>query len=67
MTPNHSPVALTVGDACEYLGGLSRATLYRLVAADRLRTFKVGARTLILRADLDRFVEDAVGGSGDRR
>lgn len=33
--------------------GLSRATIYRLVAAGKLRTRKVGSRTIVPRAERD--------------
>lgn len=48
----------TVPEACAYLK-ISRALFYKLVAADKLHTFHVGTRALILGAELDRFVQSA--------
>lgn len=39
-------LAYTIGEA-QYATGLGRTTLYALVAEKKLRTIKVGARTLI--------------------
>lgn len=48
------PAALTIDEACEY-SRLSRATLYRLMSAPNtpLRTAKIGARRVVIRASLD--------------
>lgn len=51
------PIAVTVARAAE-LCGLSKATLYRSIAAGQLRTRKLGARTLILIVDLHAFLVD---------
>jgi excisionase family DNA binding protein len=40
------PLAYNVPDASRAIG-VSRATVWRLIAAGELRTFKLGARTLI--------------------
>jgi len=39
---------LTIGEGCEYLG-LSRSTMYRLVADGELRLIKVYSRSLLAR------------------
>ncbi len=43
-------------EAREYLGGISRTTLYREVRAGRLRPVKVGRRVLFDVADLDAYI-----------
>ena len=58
MSPQEKPL-LTIGDACQFLG-LSRSTVYRLVADGELRLIKVYNRSLIARRDLDGYVERLV-------
>jgi excisionase family DNA binding protein len=48
----------SVAEAAAYLK-ISRALIYKLIAAKRLKPFKVGTRTLFLGAELARFVESA--------
>lgn len=55
-----APLAHTVNDACRRLG-ISRTTIYQLIADGQIRTFKVGARTLVPEADLRRFIADKLG------
>ena len=45
MSPQEKPL-LTIGEACEFLG-LSRSTVYRLVADGEIRLIKVYNRSLI--------------------
>ena len=47
---------LSIAEASSYLG-ISRGSLYKLVGAGDLPARKVGSRTIILRDDLDRFLE----------
>ena len=58
MSPQEKPL-LTIGDACQFLG-LSRSTVYRLIADGELRLIKVYNRSLIARRDLDSYVERLV-------
>lgn len=49
ILPTHSPLAplaLRIDDAAAAVG-LSRSTLYKLIAANKLRTVKVAGRRLI--------------------
>ena len=55
-----APLAHTVPDACARLG-VSRTTLYELIGSGQIRTFKVGARTLIPEAELRKFVAEKMG------
>lgn len=50
-----APLAHAVPDACQRLG-ISRSTLYELIASGEIRSFKVGARTLIPEAELRKFI-----------
>jgi excisionase family DNA binding protein len=51
------PLAHTVLDACKRIG-ISRTSLYELIRAGAIRTFKVGARTLVPESELQKFVVD---------
>jgi excisionase family DNA binding protein len=54
------PIANTIAEAAKRLG-VGRTTLYELIGARQLRTFKVGTRTLIPEAELTRFVTERMG------
>jgi len=49
-------LAVPVPEACTRLG-IGRTLFYELVNAGEIRTFKVGARTLVPVADLVAFIE----------
>jgi len=55
-----APLAHTVPDACQRLG-VSRTTLYELIGSGSIRSFKVGARTLIPESELRKFVAEKMG------
>lgn len=46
---------MTIGDASTYLG-LSRSTLYRLIADQELRLIKVYNKSFVARVDLDHYL-----------
>ncbi len=48
------PILLPIPDACRVIG-LSRSTLYELIAAGEITSRKVGRKTLIPREDLIAF------------
>lgn len=48
---------VTVNGACDYLGGISRATIYRLVVHHELAPVRIGARTFFAVRDLDAFIK----------
>ena len=50
-----TPVANSIVEAAKRLG-VGRTTIYELIRAHELRTFKVGDRTLIPESELMRFV-----------
>jgi excisionase family DNA binding protein len=54
---NHEgkPAALSVDETC-WEGGFGRETFYKAVREGRLKVRKLGARTLVLRADLLEFL-----------
>ena len=47
--------------------GISRATLYRLFKRGEIQTFKLGAKTLMLRTSLEAFVARAAAAGDGRR
>jgi excisionase family DNA binding protein len=51
------PISVTVNDAVK-ASGLSRSTLYKALQSGDLTARKVGKRTLILFASLERFIAD---------
>jgi excisionase family DNA binding protein len=50
------PIAMTIRDAVK-VSGLSRSKIYAELKDGRLRALKAGGRTLILRAELERYFE----------
>ncbi len=48
----------SVGDAAEYLGGLSKYTIHAWLSSGKLRRTKVGSRTMIRESELQRVIED---------
>jgi excisionase family DNA binding protein len=50
------PSALSIIEAARTLG-IGRSTIYRLIGEGRLPIRKIGRRTLILRSDIDTFIE----------
>lgn len=53
----NQPIANTIVEAAKRLG-VGRTTIYELIGARQLRTFKVGTRTLIPEVELTRFVAE---------
>ena len=52
------PLTITVNDACKALG-LGRTKIYELIGEGKLRTIKIGRRTLITTESIRRLVDDA--------
>jgi excisionase family DNA binding protein len=52
-----APIAVSIAQACQ-ISGLSRPTLYRCIAAGKLPTRKLGARTLIMVDELRSFLSN---------
>lgn len=51
-------LSVTVREASQSLG-IGQTNFYKLVRSGKIRTFKIGRRTLILTEELSRFVADA--------
>lgn len=56
-------MAYRISEAAEVLA-LSRSRFYELVAEGRIRTLKEGARTLVRRSELERYLDELDGRSG---
>lgn len=50
------PISMRIPDACRFTG-ISRSTLYLLIASRDVEVIKLGASTLVLTESLRRFVE----------
>lgn len=48
--------AYSVKTACQRLGGISRSTLYRKIECGELAAKKLGGRTVLMAADVDRYL-----------
>lgn len=48
---------LTIPQACEYLGGISRCTLYRRAKEGHIRFVHIGRRSFISTNELDTYIE----------
>ena len=51
------PIAVSVADAKHHLGGISTATVYRLIDDNKLVRRKIGARTVITMASIRALLE----------
>lgn len=56
MTDYPEPAAFSIADAANHTG-LSRATLYRLMADGQLDTLKIGTRRLVRRDALNKLLD----------
>lgn len=54
----------SVQEARRLLGGMGSTWFYAEVRAGRLRTIKLGTRTLVPHAELERYVREALSGVG---
>ncbi len=64
MNERIEPLAVSTAEAARLLG-VSRPTVYQLINRADFPAFKVGARTLISVAGLERWVEAQAGGVND--
>ena len=57
------PISMRIADACKFTG-LSRSTIYVLIAQGKIRTAKVGRSTLVLTGSLKCFLSEAESRNG---
>jgi len=53
--------AYTISEACQYLGGVSRPTMYRLLGGGELSSYHIGVRVYFTKESLDKFINERVG------
>lgn len=63
MSNMSEKAAFSVAEGCAYIG-TSRPTFYRLMDEGVLRSFHIGRRRLVLKADLDRFIRERLAAAG---
>ncbi|MFL0357562.1 helix-turn-helix domain-containing protein [Erythrobacter sp. GH1-10] len=51
-------LALSIADTCSALS-LSRSSVYKLINASRLRTLKIGTRTLVTMESIEALLKEA--------
>ena len=56
MTTGSVQPCFTIVEAAQYLR-ISRALLYQLIRQGRIKTVKIGARTIVRGAELERFLD----------
>lgn len=54
----NTKLSYTIQEACQAIG-IGRTSIYKFISAGVLKTFKIGARTLIDANDLKSFVRQA--------
>jgi len=57
--------ALSVDEACRYVGGISRPTLYGLLGDKSIPSYTIGRRRYILKADLDDYLRGRIEANND--
>ncbi len=55
-----SPRLFSVSDACKALGGMGRTWLYEQMRDGKIRSVKLGTRTMIPATEIDRIIVDAL-------
>jgi excisionase family DNA binding protein len=55
LEPAGGPALLRINDACRFIG-LGRSKLYELIAQGEISVVKIGTRTLVPMASLEKFV-----------
>lgn len=58
LTDIHSPLFYNIGEARRILGGIGLTKFYALRASGRIRTCKLGTRTLVPASELYRFAAE---------
>lgn len=48
---------ISIPEACAYLGGIHRVTLYRRIREGHLKLVHIGSRSFISTAELDSYIE----------
>ncbi len=60
-TTTHPARLLDIDNSREYLGHVSREFLYKRIRTGEIAVVKLGRRTFIDRAELDRYIDEEAG------
>ncbi len=66
MENTQEKAAFSIEGGCRYLD-VSRPTFYRLMDQGLISSFHIGRRRLVLRADLDRFIQERLAEAAEAR
>lgn len=66
MAENSTQVASTIQNTCSRLS-IGETTFHKLVKEGRLRVFKVGKKTLVPEAEIERFVAEQLAAHAQAR
>lgn len=55
-----APLLYSINGACSALGGMGRTWLYEQIKAGRVRTVKLGARTMIPAAEIEALIAESL-------
>jgi excisionase family DNA binding protein len=61
--PSPLPILVDIPETCRLIG-CKRTLIYELLNAGRLARCKIGRRTLVTRASIERFVQDCLDANG---
>ena len=53
-----------MAEACDYVGGISRANMYKLMVSEGIGSYVIGNRRYFLKEELDFFIDSCVGERG---
>ena len=51
----------TMAEACKYLGGISRPTMYKLIGEGAIRSLHIGVRRYFPLESLNTFIDERIG------
>ena len=57
MVANSDKRAYGMDEACNYIGGVSRGHMYRLMVDENIPSFRISNRRYFLKEELDKFLE----------
>lgn len=61
LSPAPAVYLYSINSACDALGGMGRTWLYDQIKRGTIRTVKLGTRTMIPAAEIERLVDEAMG------
>jgi excisionase family DNA binding protein len=52
---------LSMEEACTYIGGVSRPTMYKLIGQDEIESYYIGVRRYFTKDSLDHWINNRLG------